>query len=258
MVLMNNNHALLRIYSRMVSCAYLAFGLVSVFLFPNLLSGVTAVGYAAFYTILFNAYQDKQSMGIVYYAFLCLGLVSMCYIQVLWLVPVLWLLMATKLLAVSLRTLLASLFGLLTPYWFAACLLAYQGSLSMALSHLRALWQFDAIANFAAVPVPVILAAAFIILMGLIGIVHFLHTSFKDKIRTRIIYEFLMIMQMVLVAGFVLQPSAYALLIPLLAVNSAPLLAHFAALSHGRLSNALFVLVLVAHVVLIFTALLIC
>lgn len=52
MVLMNNHHALIRIYSRMVSCAFLVFSMTSLFLFPHIQSGIAALGFATFYTLL--------------------------------------------------------------------------------------------------------------------------------------------------------------------------------------------------------------
>ena len=125
MVLMNNHHALIRIYSRMVSCAFLVFSMTSLFLFPHIQSGVAALGFATFYTLLFHSYQDKQATGIVFYAFVCLGVVSMIWMRVLWLLPVLWILLATKMLAFSSRTLLASLMGLTLPYWLVGCYLVY-------------------------------------------------------------------------------------------------------------------------------------
>ena len=241
MVLMNNQHALMRIYSRMVSCSFLALSLAANFLFADTECGVVAVTMAAFYTVLFHAYQDKSATGTMFYAYLCVGIASTVQVQILWLVPIYWILSANKVLAMSTHTLLASLLGLVAPYWFWACYLACTNEISSLGTHFAPLVQWEATAQWGAVPLPVTITTALIAIAGMVGAAHFVHTSFNDKIRTRMIYEFFTIAEMVLAVLIVLQPQLYRLLIPLLIVNTAPLCAHFAALSHTRVSNIVFI-----------------
>lgn len=245
MVLMNNQHALMRIYSRMVSCSFLALSLAANFLFADTGSGVVAVAMTAFYTILFHAYQDKSATGTVFYAFLCVGIASTVQVQILWLVPLYWVLTANKVLAMSTHTLLASLLGLVAPYWFWACYLAYANELPSLGAHFAPLVQWEATAQWGTIPLPVIITTALIATTGIVGAAHFVHTSFNDKIRTRMIYEFFTIAEAVLAVAIVLQPQLYRLFIPLLIVNTAPLCAHFAALSHTRVSNIVFLALMV-------------
>lgn len=258
MVLMNNHHALIRIYSRMVSCAFLVFCMTSLFLFPHIQSGVVALGFATFYTLLFHSYQDKQATGIVFYAFVCLGVVSMIWMRVLWLLPVLWILLATKMLAFSSRTLLASLMGLTLPYWLVGCYLVYTHRLTEHTDYLLTIASVDALADFASLPLLVTLTIIFVLLMGVLGMCHYLHTSYNDRISTRMIYEFLVIMQIVLSVFIVLQPQSYAALLPLLIVNTSPLIAHFLALSHTKTSNVTFLVIAAASVALILCNLVLC
>lgn len=258
MVLMNNHHALIRIYSRMVSCAFLVFCLTSLFLFPHIQSGIAALGFATFYTLLFHSYQDKQATGIIFYAFVCLGVVSMVWMRVLWLLPVLWILLATKMLAFSCRTLMASLLGLSLPYWFVGSYLVYTHRLPDHLDHLLTIASIDAPADFSTLPLVVTLSIVFVMLMGVLGMCHYLHTSYNDRISTRMIYEFLVIMQIVLSVFIVLQPQSYAVLLPLLIVNTSPLIAHFLALSHTRTSNITFFVIATASMALIFCNFVLC
>lgn len=258
MVLMNNQHALIRIYSRMVSCAFLVLFLTAQFLFPHLESGVMALGYASFYTLIFHSYQDKHAAGFVFYAFLCLGIVSMMWMRVLWLVPVLWILLASKMLAFSMRTLSASLIGLVFPYWLVGCYLAYTHRLSQVISFLSSFVEIGPLADFSSLPIMAIIVVAWVLLLGVVGMCHYLHTSYNDRISTRMIYEFLVIMQVVLSLFIVLQPQSYAELLPLLWVNTSPLIAHFIALSHGRVSNISFIVIAVISAALILCNFLLC
>ena len=94
--------------------------------------------------------------------------------------------------------------------------------------------------------------------MGVLGMCHYLHTSYNDRISTRMIYEFLVIMQIVLSVFIVLQPQSYAALLPLLIVNTSPLIAHFLALSHTKTSNVTFLVIAAASVALILCNLVLC
>ncbi len=251
MMLMNNQHALIRIYSRMVSCAFLVLSLTALFLFPHIESGISALCYAGFYTLLFHSYQDKQSAGFVFYAFLCLGVASMVWMRLLWLVPIFWILLATKMLAFSARTLSASLLGLAFPYWLVGCYRAYTHSFPTVSSVISSFVEIDPLADFSLLPLVVIICVVWVLLLGIVGMCHYLHTSYKDRISTRMIYEFLVIMQVILSLFLVLQPRSYAALLPLLIVNTSPLIAHFLALSHGKVSNISFIAIVVISLVLI-------
>lgn len=243
MVLANNRHGLIRIYSRMVSCAYLMLWMAACYLFPSAEAGLIAVCLAAFHTILFHAYQDKQAMATVYYAFCFIGIASLPFVQVLWLVPVLWVLLATKVLAMSGRTFVASLLGLLTPYWLGGAYYIYRYGLQAAADHFAALARWAPLCQIGSLTLPRLLTLSLVALLGMVGIVHFLRTSYRDKIRTRMIYEYLMVLEGALVVYIVLQPQLADQLLPALIVTTAPLIGHYAALSEGRIANIAFMVI---------------
>ena len=101
MMEINNSNALIRIYSRMVSCSFLALTSMATFLFPSLRESIVQLCLITSYTIIFHIYQDKDSPGLMFYAFLCLGIASVLFIQVLYFVPLLWLLIGFKMMAFS-------------------------------------------------------------------------------------------------------------------------------------------------------------
>ena len=118
MALLNNVNALIRIYSRMISCSFIVLMTMTAYLWPQLSAGMAALAVTTFYLLLFQTYQDKRAMGMIFYAYAMLGIGSIFWVQLLWLVPVFWILMATNILAFSGRTFFASILGLVLPYWF--------------------------------------------------------------------------------------------------------------------------------------------
>ncbi|MBF1445216.1 MAG: hypothetical protein HXN53_05535, partial [Prevotella nigrescens] len=74
MMELNNTNALIRIFSRMVSCCYMALTTMATFLFVSMRAASVALCIVGSYTCLFRCYQDRRSQGWVFYAFLCLGL----------------------------------------------------------------------------------------------------------------------------------------------------------------------------------------
>lgn len=246
MMVLNNAYALVRVYSRMVSCSYLAL-----FIMAGLLTqpvGVVAVQLcmALFYLNLFRAYQDKNAMGVVFYSFLAIGVASVFFVQVLFFVPVLWILLFTNILAGNIRTFLASVLGLIVPYWFVGGYYLYYGKMDDLCQHFIGIAQFEPLFSYSGVTVHQYATFALLTLLALVGIVHFHRNSYKDKIRTRMFYETFMVVDACTMLFLVLQPQHYNFLIGLMTVNTAPLIAHFIALTRTKLTNVAFLAIVAA------------
>lgn len=250
MVELNNSNALIRIYSRTVSCAFLLLSCAACFTFSSERGAIAELCAAASYITLFRTYQDERSPGWTFYAFLCIGMASLLYVHILYYVPLLWLLMALRLSSLSWRTVAASLFGLLTPYWFAALYIVYTGDPSIAATHFEALWTFGHLADICLLSVGQIAVFVLVVVLAAIGTVHYLRTSYNDKIRIRMFYGCFITVDIVTAVFLVLQPQHYDLLIRLLIINSSPLIAHFVALTRTRLTNWTFIAIVTITVCL--------
>lgn len=233
---LNNTNALIRIYSRMVSCSFIALLTMAPMLFTShQMSGVTFF-MAALLTMLFRCYQDAQSPGWVFYAFVCLGMASMNWVQALFFVPLLWVLMATPLFCLSMRSLVASLLGLALPYWFWLGYSTVMGDLTPMADHFIGIAQFAPLCDLSTVtPVQVALFAV-VALSALLGGVHFMVTAYNDKIRTRMLYRFFIVLDVAAIVFLVLQPQHFAPLWGIMVIATAPLIGHFIALTRGRWS----------------------
>ncbi len=249
-VQLNNANALIRIYSRMVSCSFAVLSTAAFFLSPRVERSVVSLCVIAAYLSLFSTYQDRQSMGRVFYAFLFLGIASTLFVQMLFFVPVLWILMAVNILSLSWRNFWASILGLAFPYWFVGGFHAYTGQMDVFLNYFLQLADFEWFMNYEHLTWAQLITFAYVAILGLTGSIHFLRNSFLDKIRTRMLFEFFITMEVLTVAFLIINPVHYDFLLEILIVNTAPLIGHFIALSKTRLTNIAFCLICASAVVL--------
>ena len=251
MVELNNRNALMRTYSRMVSCSFLALITMGALPSPSLKASIVVMCFIAFYLIIWNAYQDRQASGWTFYAFFCIGLASTVFIQVLYYVPFLWLMMMFFTNCFSIRTFMASLIGLMAPYWFTIGYYVYTDNLQAFINHFVEIANYHELFDYTAITDHQVINFGFIILLGLIGMVHFTRTSYADKIRTRMIYEALIMMNILSIIFIILQPQHDLELGGILIVNTAPLIAHFITFTKGRFCNISFIIMLILLVLIL-------
>ena len=189
MVELNNRNSLIRIYSRMVSCSFLVLTMMTPHKIESTEGCIVSMCFVAFYIALFHAYQDKKATGYMLWAFTAIGIASTVWIQILLFVPVLWVLTGTNILALSLRTFVASIMGILLPYWFISAYYIYMGDITPLVNHVVAIAEFEQPFEFYNCSINDLLPLGFITLLAITGSIHFLRTSYMDKIRTRMIYE---------------------------------------------------------------------
>lgn len=250
MVELNNTNALLHMYSRMVSCTFLALSSMAVFLFPSIDAAVCTLCLIMFCTIIFHTYQDKASPGLTYYAFLCLGIASLVFIQIVFFVPFLWLMMAFSLMAFSGKMLWASLLGLITPYWFTVGIAAYLDKMNLMAAHFLSIASFHQIADYTCLDKTQLVTFVFLLMIAMMSIGHYMWKRRLDRIRTRMIYHFFISLDLLIILFIVLQPQHFSILFAMMIVCTSPLIAHFIAHTHSRLSNITFYVILGITIIL--------
>lgn len=237
MVELNNRNSLIRIYSRMVSCSFLVMTMMTPHKIESIDGCIVSMCFVAFYLALCNAYQDKKATGYVLWAFAAIGVASIVWIQILLFIPVLWVLTATNILAMSLRTFVASILGVIMPYWFLSAYYIYIGDIMPIVDHIATIANFEPLFIYMNCSINDFLPLCFIILLAIIGSIHFLRTSYKDKIRTRMIYEMFITMSVATIVLILLQPQHANIATHLLIISTAPLIGHFLALTSTRITN---------------------
>ena len=239
---LNRLNMLIRIYSRMVSVSFIVLSVAAVFLFPSFRGAFTLMCFIASLLPFYNCYQDKETPGWTFYAFLCLGMGSLADIHLLYFVPVFWLMMATIVYSLCWRTFIASVIGLLTPYWFWVPWMLWQGEGGMMplVEQVSGLGDVRMPFDFSVLSFQQLLMLAVVILLGVTGGIHFVRKSYLDKIRTRQLYYSFFIIALSALLFLALQPQHYDLLMRILIVAVSPLIGHFLALTNTRFTNIAF------------------
>lgn len=239
---LNNINVLIRIYSRMVSCTFLVLSCAACFLFPLQQGAILQLCFVGFLSILFMGH-DKESTGAAYYAFLVLGIGSMAFVQIVYFLPLFWLLMGTNLQMLSWRTFSASLLGLLTPYWFGACWLVWQEDFSPVVDHFSQLADFSSLVGIRLLTLNQLVFFTVLCLLTATGIIHYIRSHHGDKIRVRLLYGFFAWVAIFSLMLTVVLPRHYDALIRMAIVCTASLLAHFIALTSTKITNIAFFVV---------------
>lgn len=243
MVLLNNSHSLIRIYSRMVSSSFIVLSCVTCFLFNSMDGSIVGLCTIAAYFTGFRSFQDKEATGWIFYSFACVGLGSLLFVQLFYFVPVLWLLMQFQLNSLSWRTFFASILGLITPYWFIGSYLLYMGDFSFFITHFRKLGELPFPYDYSQLTITQVSSFVFISILALTGIIHYWRNSINDKIRTRQLYGCFITLSMLSIVYMLVQPQHYDCMMHILIINASPLIAHFFALSFTRVTEVAFRLV---------------
>ena len=250
MMELNNVNALIRIYSRMVSCSFLVLAVMSQYLVVDVRCGIVQACFIAFYLFLFSAYQDNRAMGRVFYAFLMLGIASTMFVQILFFVPLVWVLLCTNLMVRSFRAFVSSLFGLLVPYWFMVAYYLYIDDIDSLLDHFLQIAQFGPVLGWMDMPVSHILTAAYVAILAVVGMIHFRLNNYKDKIRTRMLFEIFSVLALAAIVFMILQPQHIDYLLALLIVSTSPMIGHYIALTNTFITNISFYVMLVVALII--------
>ena len=251
MMHMNNINVLIRIFSRMVSVSFIVLSTSAVFLFPSINGSFVQLCFIASLLSFYNCYQDTESPGCTFYAFLCLGMGSIVEIHILYFVPIFWLMMIIIVYSLSWRNFLASLVGMLTPYWFWIpwMLWHHNGDLTVLTNHISALIDFQA-PQVNPLTTQQTMLLVFVAVLGVTGAIHFLRRSTFDKIRTRQLYYSFFIIGTSAFIFLILQPQHYDTLIRIMIIAVSPLIGHFLALTKTKITNIAFIVITIAVLVL--------
>lgn len=239
MIELNDNNLLIRIYSRSVSSVYIVLVCACPFLFSSVPGMLMQLCFIAALGLLFQAYQDKQSAGWIFYAFACLSICSIVDIRLLFYVPLFWFIMLFYTYGMSKRTFISSLLGIAAPYWFLIPIYAIfnNGDITRWTDHLKALTEIQFNTDYSILTTPRILFFLLIIICYVTGAIHFLRKKSNDKIRVRQIYFCLILITAYTFILTAFQPSLFDMSIRLMIITVSPLIAHFISLTHTKFTN---------------------
>lgn len=251
---LNNVNLLIRIYSRMISVSFVILSCASVFLFPSIAGGFVQFCIIASILSLFNTYQELPVIGWLYYAFLFLSMASLVEVRILLYLPLFWFLMLVTIHVRGWRAVMASVLGVLTPYWGMLAWLLYsqrsEFDISQLVSHFGELSVFST-SGFTISDLQRMLMFIVVAALGTVGGVHFLMRHYEDKFRVRQLYYSFIYLALYTVVLMFFIPSQYDMLLRILIVTVSPLIGHYFALTNSKGINIFFLAT--AGVVLLLT-----
>ena len=252
MVHLNNINLLIRIYSRSVSAAYILLSCIAVWLFPSVHGAVIQIGSVLVLLLLFSCYQDTEAVGKTYYISLIISAISLLEPEFLLFTPIVWLLMATTIYSLSFRTLMASLLGIITPYWLYAGWLLFQNPQNplMVLNVVLRFTEIQFAIDYHTLSVSQWAYFVLLVVVFLIGTLHFWFTSYMDKIRVRQIYTSLILLTLYTIILLAVRSQMYDVFIYMLTTAVSPIIAHFVSLTRSKLSNIFFFVLMAVIVIL--------
>ncbi len=237
MVELNNQHTLIRTYSRMLSCSYLVLSVAALPLFVHLEACIVQLCFALTYLFMFRAYQDKSAISSVFNAFFFIGVASIWFVQILFLIPIWWIILRFYVMGMGWRTFWASLLAVITPYWFVGGYYVYLHDVDTLIHHFSSITNFAPLFDFPSISLLNLLTLCFICALGIIGMLHFLLNSSKDKIRIRLFFSSFMLMMAATIVFIILQPTHLPNLLPALIISVSPLIGHYITFTGSRLSG---------------------
>lgn len=247
MAMINSTYSLTRIYSRTISSSYLMLILTALTIVIDRDAMALSVSFSLFLLIYFNCYQEHRAPGTLFYSSLILGLGSLLFIQVLYLLPLFWLIMINNLMSRSFRNIIASLLGAVLPYWFWLGWTTLHGDTTTVTTHLSSLIEFERI-DISLLNNHLLPVLAFITFVTLICMVHYVRTMHQEKIKTRMIYNAFCIITITLYAMLFLQPQHESKLLAFIFISIAPIVGHTVTFSTGRWANRFLCLLLLVTI----------
>lgn len=237
-VMLETNVALqiLRVRSRLGESLWLLLAAAMPFLYGLGAPAVCAFCLAAGMGLLLCCYQNRNAVLLVFHSFLFLGAGSLLSPVMIPLALLFYFCLAFLMRAFSWKGLWAGIVGLLTPYW---CWMAWEacvGDVMRVADHVLALWlwvlDWDGLSLLPAVRLlPV---WCLLVFFGLTGIIHYMRKRYDDKIRTRMMLYVYVCVTVFLYVAFLLLPGQRMELLAMMAVSTSPLMAHYWAMTRGR------------------------
>lgn len=250
---MNNRNQLLRIRSRMVSSVWLVLVACMPVLQKYGDGPLAACAMAGAYFMLFRTYQKTGSEADSFHYGLMLGLSSLFLPKLIFCVPLFLWHQMVFLRSMTLRNLCAVMVGGLFPFIVLSAYSLVADDWSNQLSWWQDLRQLMplSIDAYNHLSVQQIVGWGLVSFLSLLGFMHYLSTSYNDKIQVRMLLYILCFQWFVLEVFVGLQPQQLDDFLPLMAVTGAPLIAHYFALTHSWISNVVFILSIMTCIMLL-------
>ena len=228
---------------------FFAFVAGAPFLMPLQAGSISLVIILIALYVLMSTYQRHDAISEYLIGFSFLSLASILFPKWLFLVPFL-LIGGSMMQSLTPRTFMATLIGLIIPYWISAGILFLFDKLDLFVVPFQQLIQFNAI-SYTNMTLNEITAAGLLIFLAIPSFVLFPSTLFTIKEKARVSYQYLLL---VFIATFILallQPNLFVDLLPLLITIACLFVTQMLISSKSRMGGIYILLLLIFYLIYI-------
>ena len=242
---MNTRNTLLRIRSRMMSCVFLWLATMQATIAVRWQTTViqTLTGLCI-YLLLF-CYKDKKEVPSIFCIALIISIGSIIWTPFLYFLPIVIFLLCVPLYAISFKAVSAIVMGIILPYWTLIPYFVYKENTDWIKLHIAPLHDASVLFDYSSVKVGHLVCYAILIILMLIGWIHFVRTAYKDKIKTRNLYDVIITLSIFFALIIPIAPAYADYTLTMLAVVVSPLAAHYFSLTNTKLTNIVFIITLI-------------
>lgn len=246
----NNRFQLIRTKTRMVACTWLVSAAAIASLHVWNFGIIAALSLAIAHFFLFSTFERREPISQTFHTGFFLGISAVLVPWLIYLWPFFLWHQMLFLRSMSLRCFFASLLGLLFPIMIVVSPCVITNDFSHPIRWYSELISFVPI-DFSSTlrfSLQQVVSWVFPFLLVFIGSLHFLFTSYNDKISVRMMFYILLINGLALQVFSILQPSHAMVLFPSVLICGSPLIAHYFTLTHGIFSNLFFLFTLLCYI----------
>ncbi len=187
---------------------------------------------------LFTSYHQVFSVWNAYYAALLIGLGSLCWIHILWFIPLFWYGMYSF-KAFGIRTFLASLLGVGTIYWFLLGWCVWQKDFSALTIPFATLVKVSVliVSDFGLIDW---LSTVYVALLTFTAVIYIITHEFEESLRTRQYLWLLIVFALFSFLLFFLHEQSSEEYLMVACMPAAILLSHYFTVKKGRFNWRLF------------------
>lgn len=201
---------------------------------------IAAIAFLISIYFLFKSYQQTRPAGYLFHAFAFIGIGSLVFPQLTYIVPVWWI-GAYLFQSLTSRSFFASLLGWSLPYWFLLGHSYFHSDMNLFYQPFTELMTFQPIQLLGNLQLWEIVTLSYLFILFIVSSVHCIVAGYEDKIRTRSYLHFLIFLNFCLFLFILLQPIHSMNLMSLLLIGISILVGHLFVLTNSKISNLFFI-----------------
>lgn len=248
MIEMNTTFTLIRTRTTLPTCIFVYLTTIFFFLHSFEWANFAPLAFLLAIFNLFLGYESTKSASHVFHSFLFIGIGSLGFPQLVYFTPLL-IISTITFRAMNAKSFLASILGLITPYWILFAYAFYQDEMSLFHNLVMEMFHFYPI-NYSDLDTTKVIAGLFCILLLIVSSLHYFQVAYLDKTRTRIYLSFFAFSGWWTTLIMVLQPQHLHALLPIQLISLAFLTGHLFTLTRNRFSRLFFVVTFILFIAL--------